>query len=166
MFFVRSQHSEPFPSPDDRRRKDLSRTKPMDRRPVECGRLHRGRNKNNQSHRTKASPTMVRLRTDPRTHPLLETYFSIKPQRYYMTIYLILSFLWTMYMALETYIFGRPQSRPHFVGFLIVHTLLAPVSFVLSATSGVLRERIETTYRAAWASKRRFARTDRKKLIG
>ena len=83
-----------------------------------------------------------------------------------MTVYLTLAFLWTLYMALETYVFGRPQSRPHFAGFLIVHTLLAPVSFVLSATSGVLRERIETTYRVAWNAKRRFARTDRKKLIG
>lgn len=69
-------------------------------------------------------------------------------------------------MAVETYIFGRPQSRPHFVGFLITHTLLAPISFVLSATSGVLRERIETAYRVAWMSKRRFAHTGRKKLIG
>lgn len=83
-----------------------------------------------------------------------------------MTLYLTLSFLWTMYMSLETYIFGRPQSRPHFIGFLITHTLLAPVSFAISLTSGVLRERIETAYRGAWESKRRFARTDRKKLIG
>ena len=83
-----------------------------------------------------------------------------------MTVYLTLSFLWTVYMALETYVFGRPQSRPYFVGFLIVHTLLAPLSFVLSATGGVLRERVETAYRVAWASKRRFARTGRKKLIG
>jgi len=83
-----------------------------------------------------------------------------------MTVYLTLSFLWTIYMALETYVFGRPQSRPYFVGFLIVHTLLAPLSFVLSATGGVLRERVETAYRVAWASKRRFARTGRKKLIG
>lgn len=71
-----------------------------------------------------------------------------------------------MYMAIETYIFSRPQSRPHFVGFLITHTLLAPVSFAISATSGVLRERIETAYGAAWKSKRRFEQTDRKKLIG
>ena len=83
-----------------------------------------------------------------------------------MTFYITLASLWTAYMALETYVFGRPQSRPHFVGFLITHLLLAPISFALSATSGVLRERIETTYRGAWASKRRFARTDRKKLIG
>jgi hypothetical protein len=83
-----------------------------------------------------------------------------------MTVYITLASLWTMYMALETYVFGRPQSRPHFVGFFITHTLLAPVSFVLSATSGVLRERIETAYRGAWENKRRFARTGRKKLIG
>ncbi|PSQ59154.1 MAG: hypothetical protein BRD27_05640 [Bacteroidetes bacterium QH_10_64_19] len=83
-----------------------------------------------------------------------------------MTTYILLSFLWTMYMAIETYVFSRPQSRPHFVGFLITHLLLAPISFVLSATSGVLRERFETAYRGAWKSKRRFERTDRKKLIG
>jgi hypothetical protein len=83
-----------------------------------------------------------------------------------MTVYITLALLWTAYMGLETYVFGRPQSRPHFVGFLITHTLLAPVSFVISATSGVLRERVETAYRGAWDAKRRFARTDRKKLIG
>ncbi|PSQ71528.1 MAG: hypothetical protein BRD31_02615 [Bacteroidetes bacterium QH_2_64_26] len=69
-----------------------------------------------------------------------------------MTTYILLSSLWTMYMAIETYVFSRPQSRPHFVGFLIIHTLLAPISFVLSATSGVLRERFETAYRGAWAT--------------
>ncbi len=83
-----------------------------------------------------------------------------------MTVYITLAFFWTAYMAIETYVFSRPQSRPHFVGFLITHTLLAPVSFVLSATSGVLRERIETAYRGASESKRQFARTGRKKLIG
>lgn len=83
-----------------------------------------------------------------------------------MTVYLTLAFLWTMYIGLETYIFGRPQSRPHIVGFLIINTLLAPISFVLSATGGVLRERVGTAYRAAWASKQQFARTDRKKLLG
>lgn len=89
-----------------------------------------------------------------------------KKTEVYMTVYITLALLWTLYMALETYVFARPQSRPHFVGFLITHTLLAPVSFAISATSGVLRERVETSYRVAWASKRRFARTDRKKLIG
>lgn len=83
-----------------------------------------------------------------------------------MAVYITLVCAWTLYMMLETYVFSRPQSRPHFVGFLILHLLLAPVSFAISATSGVLRERIETTYRTAWASKRRFERTDRKKLIG
>lgn len=83
-----------------------------------------------------------------------------------MTVYITLISLWTMYMAFETYVFSRPQSRPHFVGFLITHTLLAPVSFAISATSGVLRERIETTYRDAFRQKERFRRTDRKKLIG
>lgn len=83
-----------------------------------------------------------------------------------MSTYLTLSFFWTLYMAVETYIFGRPQSRPHFVGFLITNLLLAPISFALSVTDGVLRERIETAYGVAWMSKRRFAHTGRKKLIG
>lgn len=83
-----------------------------------------------------------------------------------MTTYLVLAILWTLYMAFETYVFSRPQSRPHFVGFLVTNLLLAPISFVLSATSGVLRERVETAYGAAWDSKELFARTDRKKLIG
>lgn len=83
-----------------------------------------------------------------------------------MMLYLTFAALWTLYMAFETYVFARPQSRPHFVGFLIVHTLLAPLSFLMSLTNGILRERIETAYRVAQASKKRFARTGRKKLIG
>jgi len=83
-----------------------------------------------------------------------------------MTTYLVLAILWTLYMAFETYVFSRPQSRPHFVGFVVTNLLLAPISFVLSATSGVFRERVETAYGAAWDSKELFARTDRKKLIG
>ena len=94
------------------------------------------------------------------------TNISTKKTDVYMTVYIVLALLWTLYMALETYVFARPQSRPHFAGFLITHTLLAPLSFAISATSGVLRERIETAYRGALESKRRFARTDRKKLIG
>lgn len=83
-----------------------------------------------------------------------------------MTIYLLFALLWTLYMAFETYVFTRPQSRPYFVGFLMVHLLLAPLAFVLSATSGILRERVETAYGEAWRSKERFERTGRKKLIG
>ncbi len=83
-----------------------------------------------------------------------------------MMLYITLVTLWTLYMAFETYIFTRPQSRPHFVGFLIVHTLLAPLSFVMSITNGILRERIETAYRVARASQQRFQRSGRKKLIG
>jgi uncharacterized membrane protein YozB (DUF420 family) len=83
-----------------------------------------------------------------------------------MSTYFVLAALWTLYMAFETYVFARPQSRPYFVGFLITHLLLAPLSFVMSATSGVLRERVETAYRAAWASKKAFRRSGRKKLIG
>lgn len=83
-----------------------------------------------------------------------------------MTTYIVLATLWTLYMGFETYVFSRPQGRPHFIGFLITHLLLAPISFVISLTSGILRERIETTYRAAWRSKKAFHRSGRKKLIG
>lgn len=83
-----------------------------------------------------------------------------------MTTYFVLAVLWTLYMGVETYIFSRPQSRPHIVGFLMIHLLLAPLSFVLSLTSGILRERLVTTYRAAWRSKTAFRRSGRKKLIG
>ena len=83
-----------------------------------------------------------------------------------MTTYLVLATLWTLYMGFETYVFSRPQSRPHIVGFLIVHLLLAPLSFVLSATSGVLRDRLAAAYGAARHSKETFRRSGRKKLIG
>ena len=83
-----------------------------------------------------------------------------------MVTYVILATLWTLYMGFETYVFTRPQSRPHFVGFLMTHLLLAPLSFVISITSGVLRERIEAASRSARKSKETFHRTGRKKLIG
>lgn len=83
-----------------------------------------------------------------------------------MATYLVLATLWTLYMGFETYVFSRPQSRPYFVGFLITHMLLAPLSFVMSLTSGILRERIETAYSTAWRSKEAFRRSGRKKLIG
>lgn len=83
-----------------------------------------------------------------------------------MVTYLVLATLWTLYMGFETYVFTRPQSRPYFVGFLITHMLLAPLSFVMSLTSGILRERIETAYRGARKSKESFRRSGRKKLIG
>ncbi|MEF8796229.1 MAG: hypothetical protein V5A22_06655 [Salinivenus sp.] len=83
-----------------------------------------------------------------------------------MTTYLVLAMLWTLYMGFETYVFSRPQSRPHIVGFLIVNLLLAPLSFVLSATSGVLRDRLTAAYGAARDSKETFRRSGRKKLIG
>jgi hypothetical protein len=83
-----------------------------------------------------------------------------------MTTYLVLTLIWTLYMAVENFLFVRPQSRPHFVGFLITHILLAPVSFALSLSGGILRERITDAYRTAFASKEDFANSDRKKLIG
>lgn len=83
-----------------------------------------------------------------------------------MTLYLILTVLWTGYMAVENYLFVRPQSRPHFVGFLITHVFLAPLSFALSASGGILRERIEASYQSASLEKEKFKNTDRKKLIG
>ncbi|HKL88130.1 MAG TPA: hypothetical protein VJ884_03920 [Salinibacter sp.] len=83
-----------------------------------------------------------------------------------MTTYFVFATLWTLYMAFETYVFSRPQSRPYFVGFLITHMLLAPLSFVMSLTSGVLRERLEVAYGEARRSKKAFHRSGRKKLIG
>lgn len=83
-----------------------------------------------------------------------------------MTAYLTVVALWTLYMAVENYFFVRPQGRPYFVGFLITHTLLAPFSIVLSATGGVLRDRVEAAYRAATREKEQFLRTGPKKLIG
>lgn len=84
-----------------------------------------------------------------------------------MTTYLIFVAMWTLYMAFETYTFNRPQSRPHFVGFLITNTLLAPLSFVLSLTGGVLNERITAAYRAARKQQHDFLnKTGKKKLIG
>lgn len=83
-----------------------------------------------------------------------------------MTAYLIFVALWTLYMAFETYTFSRPQSRPHFVGFLITNIVLAPISFVLSATGGVLGERVRTAYRVAKEEQDSFLRSGRRKLIG
>lgn len=71
-----------------------------------------------------------------------------------------------LYIGFETYVFSRPQSRPHFVGFLVTHLLLAPISFVLSLTDGVLRERIESAYRPVIRDRDVFFRSGRKKLIG
>jgi len=83
-----------------------------------------------------------------------------------MATYIFLVVLWTAYMAYENYAHVRPQSRPYFVGFLITHALLAPFSFALSATGGILRERVVAAYSAARRQKEDFAQTDRKKLIG
>jgi hypothetical protein len=80
--------------------------------------------------------------------------------------YLVFALLWTAYMAFETYTFSRPQSRPHLAGFFITHFLLAPISFAVSATSGVLRERITSAYRAATIQKRNHIKSGKKKLIG
>lgn len=84
-----------------------------------------------------------------------------------MTTYLTFVALWTLYMAFENFIYVRPQSRPHFVGFLITNTLLAPISFVLSLYGGILRDRITAAYRAANKQKHDFFhKTGKKKLIG
>jgi len=80
--------------------------------------------------------------------------------------YITFVVLWTAYMAYENIYWTRPQSRPHFVGFLITHLLLAPISFVLSLTAGVLRDRITAAYRAAGDEKKSWLKTGRKKLIG
>lgn len=83
-----------------------------------------------------------------------------------MTTYLTLVAIWTAYMAFETYVFSRPQSRPHFVGFLMTHSLLAPFSLVISLTAGVLRDRVSTAYTIASDQKERWQKTGRRKLIG
>lgn len=83
-----------------------------------------------------------------------------------MLLYLIFATLWTLYMAMETYIFMRPQGRPYFVGFLITNLVLAPFSFVLSISGGVLNDRIKTAYRIAFKEQEEFYRSGRKKLIG
>lgn len=83
-----------------------------------------------------------------------------------MITYLVFVAIWTAYMAFETFTFTRPQSRPHFVGFLITHTLLAPISFVLSAIDGVLHDRIKSAYRAATDQKNEHTKSGKKKLIG
>lgn len=83
-----------------------------------------------------------------------------------MSTYFTLACLWTLYIGFETYVFSRPQSRPHFLGFLITHLLLAPISFTLSLTDGILRERIESAYRPVLRGREVFRRSGRKKLIG
>lgn len=83
-----------------------------------------------------------------------------------MTTYLTIVALWTIYMAAENYWFIRPQSRPHFVGFLITHTFLFPFSIALSATGGILRDRVEAAYQTAKDQKKEFLQTGPKKLIG
>lgn len=80
--------------------------------------------------------------------------------------YIALAVLWTLYMAIETYVFARPQARPHLVGFLLLHLLLAPASFAISLTSGVLRERIETTYQDVVRQRIRFYQWRRKTVVG
>jgi hypothetical protein len=81
--------------------------------------------------------------------------------------YFIFVFGWTLYMAFENYFFTRPQSRPYWVGFVITHAALAPMSFALSATSGILRERVTDAYRSASDRKQAFFDSAQKKpLIG
>jgi len=84
-----------------------------------------------------------------------------------MEIYLTFVILWTLYMAFENFMYVRPQSRPHFVGFLITNTLLAPISFVLSLYGGILGDRLTAAYTAANKQKSDFLhKTGKKKLIG
>jgi len=166
MIFTQPQQMRGPPSCDDRRRKDLSRTKLAYFHNVGTVTFS-GESSLKIDAQTASSPLGISRsgKAGPeRDAPELESNHLTKHS--YMSIYITLSFFWTLYMAIETYIFGRPQSRPHFVGFLITHLLLAPISFTLSVTDGVLRERIETAYGVAWTSKRRFAHTGRKKLIG
>lgn len=62
-----------------------------------------------------------------------------------LELYLSFIFVWTVYMGAETYVFGNSLGRPYMMGFLITNTILAPISFVLSAIDGVLRDRIEAS---------------------
>ena len=61
-----------------------------------------------------------------------------------LTLYLTLATLWTVYMAVETYGFSNPRSRPYFVGFLMTEFVLMPISLALelTTTDGYLRRRI------------------------
>lgn len=61
-----------------------------------------------------------------------------------LTLYLTLATLWTVYMAVETYGFSNPHSRPYFVGFLMTEFVLMPISFALElmTADGYLRHRI------------------------
>ena len=47
-------------------------------------------------------------------------------------------------MAVETYGFSNPRSRPYFVGFLMTEIVLMPISLALelTTTDGYLRRRI------------------------
>jgi hypothetical protein len=61
-----------------------------------------------------------------------------------LTLYLTLATLWTVYMAVETYGFSNPRSRPYFVGFLMTEFVLMPISLALElmTADGYLRHRI------------------------
>ena len=61
-----------------------------------------------------------------------------------LTLYLTLATLWTVYMAIETYGFSNPRSRPYFVGFLMTEFVLMPISLALELmrADGYLRHRI------------------------
>ena len=61
-----------------------------------------------------------------------------------LTLYLTLATLWTVYMAVETYGFSNPRSRPYFVGFLMTEFVLMPISLALElmTADGYLRRRI------------------------
>lgn len=81
------------------------------------------------------------------------------------TVYITLALLWTFYMGLERYSM-RPQSRPHFVGFLITNLLLFPIAFIISAFAGILNERIRLIVNHVKSQKEGWLRSGRKKLIG
>jgi len=81
-------------------------------------------------------------------------------------LYLAFTIFWTFYMTVENYFFVRPQGRPYFIGFLITHLILAPLSFSLSVTGGVLLDRLLAAYGAAFKEQEDFQKSGRKKLIG
>jgi len=81
-------------------------------------------------------------------------------------ILLTIATLWTLYMSVETYVFQRPQGRPYWVGFFITNFILFWISIPLSATSGVLRDRVQMILQGVREEKERYENAGKQKLIG